>query len=42
MNSQIHKLSTRFTGRLPSAHWIREPKALTAFPHVGEKHHAPQ
>ena len=36
MDSQIHKLSTRFIDRLPSAHCIREPKALTDFPHAGE------
>jgi hypothetical protein len=36
LGSQIHKLSTRFTDRLPSVHCVRELKALTAFPHAGE------
>jgi hypothetical protein len=36
LDSPIDKLSTRITDRFPSVHCVREPKALTAFPHGGE------
>jgi hypothetical protein len=36
LGSPIDKLSTRITDRLPSVQCVREPNALTAFPHVGE------
>jgi hypothetical protein len=36
LGSQTHKQSTRFTGRVPSVHCVRELKTLTAFSHAGE------
>jgi len=41
LGNRIHKLSTRFTDRLPSVHCVREIKALTALL-MQEKRHAPQ
>ena len=42
LDSSIDKLSARIAARFPPVHYVREPKALTAFPPCRRKRHAPQ